>query len=186
MRNDESTNQRLRPCFREDKNVKIAKICDPWKFNPAKVKAYTVCSSFSHFCIHIVCLNWFMRSEGEVLSRRGLWELLGCVDDSGAVYVAHYGNSRVQVFWLISLWTELFTCSTLKHKSLATLCQHVLVILNALMWYSLIFNEYILVLVFLTEFPVMIAKRGTAPNCIIVVDVRLMTAWHAINGWITY
>ena len=40
--NDESTNQRLRPCIRENKNAKIAKIRDPRKFNPAKVKAYTV------------------------------------------------------------------------------------------------------------------------------------------------
>ena len=40
--NDESTNQRLRPCILENKNAKIAKIRDPRKFNPAKVKAYTV------------------------------------------------------------------------------------------------------------------------------------------------
>ena len=40
--NDESTNQRLRPCIRENKNAKIAKIRVPRKFNPAKVKAYTV------------------------------------------------------------------------------------------------------------------------------------------------
>ena len=36
------TNQRLRRCVHENKDVKIAKICDPQKFNSAKVQAYTV------------------------------------------------------------------------------------------------------------------------------------------------
>ena len=39
--NDESTNQRLRPCICENKNTKIA-LCDSRKFNPAKLKACTV------------------------------------------------------------------------------------------------------------------------------------------------
>ena len=45
------TNQRLRPCIHENKNVKIAKICDLQKFNPAKVKAYT-------YRIHHVVRGW--------------------------------------------------------------------------------------------------------------------------------
>ena len=39
---EETTNQRLRPCICETKNAKIAEICDPQKFNPAKVKACIV------------------------------------------------------------------------------------------------------------------------------------------------
>ena len=45
------TNQRLRPCARENKDVKIAKVCNPKKFNSAKVKAYT-------YCIHDVVRGW--------------------------------------------------------------------------------------------------------------------------------
>ena len=41
--------------------------------------------------------------EGEVLTQGGLVHLMAYVDDSGLVYVAEYGNHRVQVFGLALL-----------------------------------------------------------------------------------
>ena len=56
--NDESTNQRLRPCICENKNTKIA-LCDSRKFNPAKLKACTVCTYVCtiHVCTYICMYN---------------------------------------------------------------------------------------------------------------------------------
>ena len=55
--NDESMNQRLRPCIRENKNTKITKICEPRKFNPMKVKVYTV-SKPQGTSSKLICTVW--------------------------------------------------------------------------------------------------------------------------------